>query len=303
MHFSEFLESKPPGSTGQIDDLFGPAMSHTAHQMISRTLAPPVKIHCPSDICNDARIFRCDNAITLYVDIDQETNIIEESAYTAKGLLVYQCGNCNNCEKIYALVVSSGVPSKVRGYGGTAIKIGEWPPFGAPVPSRLITLIRTDRDLFVKGRRCENQGLGVGAFAYYRQVVEGQKGRLISAVADVARRLNAESGVISLLETAAKERQFSKAVESVKDAIPSPLLLKGHNPLTLLHDALSEGIHAGGDDECLALAKDIRIILTELSERIAAVLKDEAELEQALSNLLNRGRKAPSQGGETFGTS
>ncbi len=33
------------------------------------------------------------------------------------------------------------------------------------------------------------------------------------------------------------------------DAIPAVLLIDGHNPLTLLHDLLSEGIHELDDDE------------------------------------------------------
>ena len=40
-------------------------------------------------------------------------------------------------------------------------------------------LVGPDRDDFLKGRRCENQGLGVGAFIYYRRVVENQKNRIL----------------------------------------------------------------------------------------------------------------------------
>ena len=47
-----------------------------------------------------------------------------------------------------------------------ALKFGEFPAFGPPVPPRVLSLIGPDKDLFLKGRRSEIQGLGVGAFAY-----------------------------------------------------------------------------------------------------------------------------------------
>lgn len=73
---------------------------------------------------------------------------------------------------------------------------------------------------------------------------------------------------------------------SVKDAIPQNLLIKGHNPLTLLHSALSDGLHARDDDRCLELAHDIRIVLAELSERLGQALKDDEEILNAVSRLM-----------------
>ncbi len=49
---------------------------------------------------------------------------------------------------------------------------------------------------------------------------------------------------------------------------------------------LSEGLHAGTDKECLELATSIRVVLTELAERISQALKDEAELNQAVARLM-----------------
>jgi hypothetical protein len=70
--------------------------------------------------------------------------------------------------------------------------------------------------------------------------------------------------------------------------MPQTLLIQGHNPLTLLHSALSEGLHASSEEQCLEMATSIRVLLTELSERISIALKDEAELQSALKTLLHR---------------
>jgi hypothetical protein len=74
----------------------------------------------------------------------------------------------------------------------------------------------------------------------------------------------------------------------IKNAIPEAILIDGHNPLTLLHSALSEGLHAQTDEECLELATSIRVVLTELADRISVALREEAELKTAVTRLLNR---------------
>ena len=89
-----------------------------------------------------------------------------------------------------------------------------------------------------------------------------------------------------MLEAAKSETQFSKALASVKDAMPQSLLINGHNPLTLLHSALSDGLHDKSDEHCLEIASGVRIVLAELSERLSQALKDEAELKKALSRIM-----------------
>ena len=97
--------------------------------------------------------------------------------------------------------------------------------------------------------------------------------------------------IITTLETAKEETQFSKALASVKDAIPQALLINGHNPLTLLHSALSDGLHDQSDAHCLEIASSVRVVLGELSERLAQALKDEVEINTALSKLMGKKSK------------
>ena len=60
----------------------------------------------------------------------------------------------------------------------------------------------------------------------------------------------------------------------------------------LLHSALSEGVHALTDAECLELAHDVRIVLGELADRLVQVLKDEAKLGDAVNRLTQRKPKS-----------
>jgi hypothetical protein len=169
---------------------------------------------------------------------------------------------------------------------GRAIKFGEIPAFGPPVPSRLIKLVGRDREEFLKGRRCENQGLGIGAFSYYRRVVENQKDRIIGEILQVAQKVGAGQNAIAELEAAIAETRFSKALGMVTEGLPQSLLIAGQNPLALLHSALSEGLHNQSDEHCLELATAVRTVLAEMSDRMGQILKDEEELKRAVATLV-----------------
>ena len=115
-----------------------------------------------------------------------------------------------------------------------------------------------------------------------------KKNRILKNIIQITEKLPASADMVRALNIAKGETQFSKAIASVKDAIPQSLLINGHNPLTLLHSALSEGLHAQTDERCLEVAQAIRLVLAELSDRIAQALKDDRELTEALSRLMNK---------------
>ncbi|MPZ36925.1 MAG: hypothetical protein GEU95_02490 [Rhizobiales bacterium] len=148
----------------------------------------------------------------------------------------------------------------------------------------------SDRDTFLRGRRCEIHGLGIGAFVYYRRVVENHKNQIIDEIIKVARKVGAPDETIVGLEEVKNEIQFSKGVKEVKLAIPQSLLVDGHNPLTLLHTALSKGVHELTDEQCLELAQTVRLVLADLAERISQALSDQAELKNAVARLLDANR-------------
>ncbi len=131
--------------------------------------------------------------------------------------------------------------------------------------------------------------MGIGPFSYYRRVVENQKTRIIEQIGKVAAKLGAKPEVLKEFEAAAKETQFSTAIDRIKHGIPDVLLIDGqHNPLNLLHNALSEGLHANTDEQCLEVAQEVRLVLSELADRISTALRQERELTEAVSRLLKR---------------
>lgn len=267
--WADFLTSSPPSTMASISDLTSKSsIGLTPSHLAMRT--PDLVLHCASEVCQGDRVFAFTGSAPS-LPFRQWDQLF----------LRYVCRNCRQRGKTFAVDMNASGTGE-----GIAIKVGEWPPFGPPTPARLISLIGPDRDLFLSGRRSENQGLGIGAFAYYRRVVENQKNRLLDEIIRVSRQVGAKADKIALLESAKQENQFSKAVDMVKDAIPESLLIQGHNPFTLLHKALSQGLHAESDEECQTAASAIRVVLAALSERIGEVLKDDAELQRSVSRLL-----------------
>jgi hypothetical protein len=263
---ADFLEATPPDTQVLVSDLGKRGYSGGVELS-----TPDISLHCHSAHCDGEQRFKYEHGNDSLPDSKWRFSFI-----------TYACRNCGETRKVFALAVM-----KRAGFSGLAQKFGEIPPFGPEVPARVISLIGPDRDIFLRGRRSENHGLGIGAFSYYRRVVEKQKNRIIGEMAKVAERLGASKGDLSLFHKALEETQFSNAVDKIKTAIPSALLIDGHhNPLTLLHDALSDGIHERSDEGCLESAREIRLVLTNLAERMAEVLKSDAELKDAVSKLL-----------------
>jgi hypothetical protein len=218
--FKEFLENVPPGTTKAISDLGGKQYQGGPTGLTNAEIC----LHCDSESCGGLRLFSIVSEPSLNVQISKLV------------FVSYRCKNCSANTKTFALWLKLGLDRK----NGDAYKYGEAPEFGPPTPSRVISLIGPQKDMFLKGRRSENQGLGIAAFAYYRRVIEGQKDRIFDEIIKVCRRLSVDKSAIDELIAAKNEPQFSKAVEAVKHGIPQALLINGHNPLTLLHSALPE---------------------------------------------------------------
>jgi hypothetical protein len=278
MSVARFFESVPPGGRARV---VKPAIkSAGGGSTLSFHLElPDLRLHCGTDGCDGVRNFHAPHPLTV--------RLVANSP--GQEFVVYVCRNCRQTLKHYAIrwdCIGAPDEAEVR-----LFKYGEAPPFGPPpTPSRLTTIIGQERDIFLKGRRCEAQGLGIGAFVYYRRVIENQKSRLLEAIVKASKRLGASGALVEDLEAAKAESRFADSVRRIHHALPDQFLIRGHNPLSLLHAALSEGLHAQSDEDCLSSASAVRTVLAELATRLSEALEDQTELEAAVARLLPRGK-------------
>ena len=240
---------------------------------------PYIELHCEHD--DGVRRFDPDSSNVFLAQPH-----ITPSYYK---FIAYLCRDCQSITKTFAVLIHHSDFEDFGGFGDfgnvEVMKLGEYPPFSAPISSRIQKLLSdSDLELYRKGVRAEAQGLGIGAASYFRRIVDEQWQRLVQEIRRAAERLGVED--LGVYDDAMEKKQFSEAVAMLKDAIPEKLLiLKGENPLTLLYKPLSQQLHEMTDEECLQQAADIRLVLTVLLENIAEVMKDQDELTAAAKRL------------------
>ncbi|HVT30235.1 MAG TPA: hypothetical protein VHE81_19645 [Lacipirellulaceae bacterium] len=265
-------------ATASLAEILAQLPLHTERSIIAKgvSLNNPIRkpqeleLHCSNQRCGGARTHRFESERRF--DLGRTT-------YYYFG---YVCANCGKQAYVFGLRQERSPVEFV----GIFSKIYQEPGYGEPIPKRLFGAIdESNREHFLNARRAIARGLGIGAFAYYRRIVENQKLNLIGAVLKVAEATNAPAAQIEKLKVAAAERQFSKAIEMVKEenAIPASLLIDGHNPLSLLHDHLSGGIHEMTDEECLGRARHAEAILCELAVRIEAAVSERQAVKAAIA--------------------
>ena len=264
----ELLRDVPLHSGRAIQELF------TEHGEI--VLPKEIEGHCDHNKCKGVR---------RHILGGRCTYLAEEGLYYS--FARYGCVNCTESAKVFGLMAQREGEED----SGVCTKIYEEPPFGFPLPKRLFHVIgEANREHFLQARRAIARSLGIGAFAYYRRIVENTKLDLVSSVLEVARATSAPPGQIDLLQKAQMERQFSKAMKMLCDvsAVPAVLLIDGQNPLALLHKSLSEGIHELDDRECLKRAQEAEVILCEIAERLQIAVTDRKAVKAAVASIMNR---------------
>ena len=267
---TKFLESTAPNVRTCITGLakVTPRADMSPIWYVDQTAPSRLMLHC--DLEHGDRLFGTSDENTLSGGFQ---------------FLQYVCRNCGDYEKTYAVVTEL----KRNGPDGSRIaeimKLGESPPFGAPISARIEKLLnKDDLELYRKGTRSEAHGLGIGAATYFRRIVDSHWKLLLKELRRAAEKLPHTD--LAIFDRALQQNQFSNAVKELKDAIPGKLLIRnGKNPLTLLYKPLSVQLHSLTDDQCRQQAAAIRIVLTALLENIAEVLKDQEELDSAVSRL------------------
>jgi hypothetical protein len=280
VNLKQFFESVAPGRKVRLVESF--RLMDVPEKLIG-TL-PGIALYCGTSSCERIQNFSYSEIYPLawHQNKTGDFHVVR----TGQDVFArYYCRNCNVTWKTFAFrIYRDDAPNLAKVYGH---KFGEIPQFGPPLPAKLLQLAGDYGDLLRKGRQSENQSLGIGAFAYYRRVVELQKLRLIDELQKAIERLGGNNGTaLAALEQARSENQFTRALELMADVTPRELYVSGQNPLKLVHGPLSVGLHGLSDEECQKQAHSIRVVLGALLERILMVTEEKDELDAAIKDLL-----------------
>jgi hypothetical protein len=191
-------------------------------------------------------------------------------------VVIFRCTHCNETRHHFALLLSERPQRETKQTDGTPRqlreeerrfflqKVGQYPSLRREVPVSLRALISAeDADLLKKGLTSEGTGYGIGAFAYYRRVVENVIDKLLDSLAAYA-SAEGDARFASAVAELKNAQQASHKIEAVKDLLPPSLRLGGFNPLGKVYEQLSVGIHELTDEECLDRANALLTVLTTL---------------------------------------
>lgn len=289
--WADFLANHVPDKECRIDAI-GKHMDSGPNYNL---LTPDIRRYC--EVCGFETSYICD---------DGQGQI--QYNYPRNKFLEYECRNCQKDRVIYAIRVlwkySKAVtrvhPPAASPQGAiippksthvpevnvcTVTKLGELPHSSPKLPKHVYNLLSKDKQTLKLALKAEAFGMGIGAFAYYRRVVENSRTELFNELIKAAKEVDEAKPVIESLEADRDNWRFTDSVSNLKTILPESLNLYGSNPLALLHSALSHNLHNESDETCLEAAGDIRIVLTHMAGMLARIVDEQAPLREAVARL------------------
>lgn len=276
----EFLETYPLYKKFETNLSFTPQYTHTLHPA-GRLPKPPINMYCAT--CSSEQTFNMNNEY-YNPSIPQSKNTpihgqVREVRYT--------CSACSIEQYIFLVHFGfkPGVPEKE-----THIyfeKVGQFPAWSIKMEKELEKELGDHAELYKKGLINESQGYGIGAFAYFRRITETVIDQLLDSITDLLEGEEKEKYETALAETK-KTTVTQDKIDLVKELLPVSLRPNGMNPLSLLHAALSEGLHAGTDDECLEYAGEIKQVLIYLVNQVERSRSTSKSYTESMKKILDK---------------
>jgi len=234
-----------------------------------------INMHCKK--CDCHQTFNCKDFIfngqTLtgytFSHVFKEAKKVNGTLY-----LKYVCAHCDTFVRDFLLKIQGG--DKIE-------KIGQYPPSDIDIPKEIKSLGKADiEEIYKKGRILENQGYGIGAFAYYRRIVELCIDDLINEIGSIIPPEDKDK-YDKIIKGLKGEKTAQKRIDLIKDTVVDTAI--DGNPLSKLYQVSSIGIHGLSDEKCLEYADSLRTLLLYVIEEISREKNKKDGLTKAVGKL------------------
>lgn len=220
--------------------------------------------------------------------------------YTFKA--IGKCKSCNDYHIYFLLNVFSEKPEsniqnnvnlinlgKMNGriLAGANIhvqKVGAYPEIKTVLDKIVTKYFSRDTNIFYyKGLDALNKNFGIGAFAYFRRIIEKE---LINIITDIKSLPDSHSAEIEkLLKKHNENPKISTIYDNVFEHLPNSLKVLGDNPIKLLYNQTSEGLHTLTEEECLLKANSILQLLNFVIKKINEERSEIRSLRETIKGL------------------
>ena len=150
-------------------------------------------------------------------------------------------------------------------------KVGQVPPWSISVSPELEEELGGDAEVYKRALVCLSQGFGLGACAYLRRFLENQVNPLLDLLIQVILEEGGTEEDVAQVRKVREGKAFDAKLEIAYQVAPASLQVSGSNPLKIVHDILSVGVHRLSEEECVQAASEASTALTyvvrELSRR------------------------------------
>jgi len=198
---------------------------------------------------------------------------LESSIYS----FLFKCDSCSSSK--YAFFIEVDIENgKIR-------KVGQSPAWSINLDKDIDRFLEDDSEFFKKALICESQGYGIAAFSYYRRVVENSIGKILDNLRSILEMQGSSSEMIEQIDRALKGIVMDERIKIAKDAIPNSLRPNGMNPLAIIYDTLSAGIHRLPEEECLKNSEYIRVALSYLIKTLSRQNEEQRAFLEATKSL------------------
>jgi len=196
---------------------------------------------------------------------------------TALNYTEFTCVSCQRFSKLFILNLEKVENSILK-----ITKIGEYPQKQLKRNKELAKFFKSDKEEYNKAVICISHGYGVAAFAYMRRIIENNIHQLLDMIAEDDM---ADNSIKVALAELRNESPMSQKIAIANKALPSYLMINGHNPLGAMYKVLSEGVHSLSDDECLRRTEAVQNCLEYIISGLATHKKSKEAFKDNLDLL------------------
>ncbi|NOK07695.1 hypothetical protein [Corallococcus exercitus] len=215
-------------------------------------------------------------------------------------LAIYKCQNCQESRATFWIESVATKSAELMNPGGRPFsvmaegifrKLGQQPTWAPKIPKRLLKNLGPSATLFRRGVACLQEGLGIGASAYFRRVIEEEVKTLLE-LAERAAILDDDQAALDNIRVARESQVASDRLKIAVQKVPRTLRPGNANPLAVLYGALSGAVHQEPEDVALETAsrllKTFVFLFEELKERMDAAETYAADLQVLKQGSANR---------------
>jgi hypothetical protein len=163
-------------------------------------------------------------------------------------------------------------------------KVGSLPQIKI-LPNKIITQYfeRETNKWYFKGINALNENYGIGSFAYFRRIIEFE---LINIINDIKTLPDShEKEIQVLLDKHNEKPKVSSIYDNIFEHLPNSLKELGDNPIKLLYNQTSKGLHSLTEEQCLEKAKNILMLLNFVIRKINEERSEIKDLREAIKGL------------------